>query len=181
MKNIYLISVDIVLTRKYHEKDMSEKNYFSIFNLPVSYNIDESKLTDTYFRLQRQWHPDSFSENSTEADKTTSVDLNIAYKILMNPIDRAEHFLELQGESIIDTLPTNIAEEMFELRQKYALLSSDIEKLQFVDYIKRRMTEIIFSLRILEADIKKFKDQAGLLRFLNSFLEKVESNAYSGN
>lgn len=151
---------------------MNKKNFFHVFNIPISYKIDESELTKIYFELQRKQYP-NFSDTEIVAD------LNIAYKTLMNPIDRAEHFLEVHGVDIIDELPAAFTEEIFEMRQEYELLQTEQQKKDFIDALKKRMTKIISSLRDLESDLTQFKNQTGFLRFINSFLEKVESNAYS--
>ncbi|MBQ7673094.1 MAG: hypothetical protein IJT36_00975 [Alphaproteobacteria bacterium] len=171
------MNVDIVLFQYYSFKDMSKKNFFHIFNIPVSYKIDETELTKVYFQLQKKQYLDCPCKEGTATIDLS--DLNIAYKTLINPIDRAEHFLEVQGVSIIDKLPMIFAEEMFEIRQQYELLQTDIQKKDFIADLKKRMAEIISSLHNFESDLVKFRDQTGLLRFINSFLEKVESNAYS--
>lgn len=74
-------------------------NYFEIFNLPVSYQLDSDALAPTYRQLQRQFHPDNFA-TASESDKLQAVqraaDINDAYRTLKDPVLRAQHLLKIQ-------------------------------------------------------------------------------------
>lgn len=171
-------------------------NFFKIFGLPTSYDLDEAALHKAYFEKLRGVHPDSAAVGAAadvDADAEgviSSSDLNVAYHTLINPVDRAEHFLEVHGvQPLRDQLPMDFAEEIFELRQGYDSLEKELkeqekneeEKNDFICALKKRMVEIEGSLREEAAmdDLEAFRSHAGLLRFLNSFLEKIDSDAYS--
>jgi molecular chaperone HscB len=66
-------------------------NYFQIFNVPESFEIDEKTLTKSYFDLQKKYHPDRNEGN------VASFDVNNAYKVIKDYILRAEYLLELNG------------------------------------------------------------------------------------
>ena len=36
-------------------------NYFELFGLPVSYSVNLDKLSQSYRKLQQQFHPDRFA------------------------------------------------------------------------------------------------------------------------
>lgn len=158
----------------------NKNNYFQIFGLPTSYKLDESLLTENYLKKQRElccFADENFANGETLAD------LNTAYKVLLDPIDRAEYFLKIHGISPLkDQLPMDFAEEIFEIRQKYSLLENDAEKSEektaFIAALKKRRADIIYSLQNLENDIEKFRSYVGLLRFTDSFLAKIDSSAY---
>lgn len=160
---------------------MGNKNFFSMFDLPISYNIDENALRVAYFEKQRQLHPDFCNNNMKDTEgheEITITDVNVAYECLTDPIARAEHFLELQNFSAKYDVFTDFADEMFEIRRTYASLEQESEKNIFFSSLKARMSEIIGKLHDFEDDLKKFRAYTGLLRFINSFLEKAESNVY---
>ncbi len=75
-------------------------NCFSILGLDASFLIDLNQLESAYFAAQRQFHPDRFIGKS-EAERLkaaqASADANKAYRILKDPLTRAQHLLALQG------------------------------------------------------------------------------------
>lgn len=75
-------------------------NYFELFSLPVSYDVDRKLLESRYLKMQQQFHPDRFAgKGETEkrlAVQTTSL-LNQAYDALKSPLKRAAYLLELRG------------------------------------------------------------------------------------
>lgn len=173
-------------------------NCFEIFGLRLSYKVDKSALDKAYFDLLRKVHPDSgfadekleescsnsgISDSRAALSHPTPSDLNVAYRVLSNPIDRAEHFLDLLGIAPLrDQLPADFAEEIFELRMRYDSIKipetkeEKEQKKDFISVLKKRMVDVEDSLESLaeENDLKTFRDYTGLLRFLNSFLEKID-------
>ncbi|MCL1048332.1 co-chaperone HscB [Shewanella abyssi] len=75
-------------------------NYFELFSLSPSFDVDTAILAERYRDLQRAVHPDKFA-NASEQDKRLSVQrtaqINDAFQTLKNPIQRAEHLLALKG------------------------------------------------------------------------------------
>jgi molecular chaperone HscB len=69
------------------------KNFFKIFDFPVSFTLDNDELETKYLEFQKQFHPD----NSSTADIEQSILINEAYKILSAPISRASYILRLNG------------------------------------------------------------------------------------
>ena len=146
-------------------------NYFEFFNIPVSYNIEESALTLAYLKKQQQLHVDG------DVDDAEVAYLNSAYKILLNPVSRGEYFLKLQGIDI-DSMPTEAAIEMFKLREKYDSLQSEEDRLSFQSELQKNNELTIDKLRGT-SDLSEFAKIFCVLRFINSFLEKVRTDVYS--
>lgn len=76
------------------------RNYFAVFDLAISYEVDLGLLKQRYLTLQRQYHPDRFASGLAQeqrlAVQSTSA-LNQAYDTLRSPVKRAQYLLELAG------------------------------------------------------------------------------------
>ena len=77
--------------------------YFNLFQLEPSFNIDTEALEQTYRALAARFHPDKFASASAFEQKQAvmmSSTINDAYRTLKSPIDRAAYLLKSQN---IDT------------------------------------------------------------------------------
>jgi len=76
------------------------KNHFELFNLPVSFEIDMTTLTEHYREMQRAMHPDKFA-NSTERERRIAMQhaaqINEAFQTLKDPLERAHYLLDLNN------------------------------------------------------------------------------------
>lgn len=84
-------------------------DYFALFALPISFDIDVSQLDNSYRRLQKQYHPDKISatEQAKKIDTLSAV-INNAYQTLKAADSRASYLLELQDQA--DGLNNSIAD-----------------------------------------------------------------------
>ncbi|HFC8465302.1 TPA: Fe-S protein assembly co-chaperone HscB [Neisseria subflava] len=74
--------------------------YFNLFQLEPSFNIDTEALEQTYRALAARFHPDKFASASAFEQKQAvmmSSTINDAYRTLKNPIDRAAYLLKSQN------------------------------------------------------------------------------------
>lgn len=78
----------------------SSHNFFSLFELPLSSEVDTALLEQKYKQLQAQLHPDRHV-NRDGGSKLVAIQqasmLNDAYATLVSPLRRAEHLLQLKG------------------------------------------------------------------------------------
>lgn len=89
-------------------------DFFSLFNLPTSFDLDDKKhrdqLRDNYRELQKSVHPDRFV-NASGQEKRLSLQrtsyLNEAYDTLKDPLKRGLYLLSLLGREV--DLETNTA------------------------------------------------------------------------
>lgn len=146
-----------------------DMNYFEILRLPIAYNIDVDLMMRNYFSLQRS------SENSVDSGV-----LNEAYNVLKNDIRRAEYFFNLKNVST-ETMSAELSVKMFEMREKYAALENDEDKIAFQNQIKKKIKEQVSMLKENEDDLEKFSEIFSELKFLNSFLEKERADVYGRN
>ncbi len=73
-------------------------NFFDVFSLPQGWVVDLGELDIRFLKLQQQFHPDRFANNS-EIEKRRAVQMasmiNQAYETLKNPLSRAQYLLQL--------------------------------------------------------------------------------------
>ena len=78
-------------------------NYFQLFDIEVSFDVDLNHLSQTYQTLQKTVHPDRFAHASSQDQLLAvqkSAEINDAYQTLKQPLKRAEHILTLRGAEI---------------------------------------------------------------------------------
>jgi len=98
------------------------QNYFEIFQLPVSFDLDVDQLALRYRQLQSTVHPDKFV-SATDHEKRLSLQwatqINSAYDTLRAPLPRAIYLLALKDVNIEDNpqLDPMFLMEQIELRE----------------------------------------------------------------
>jgi len=78
-------------------------NYFELFSIPATFAIDQTKLSETYRELQKQYHPDKFAMHSDRERLVAmqkSTEINDAYQTLKDSCLRAQYLLLLAGVDI---------------------------------------------------------------------------------
>jgi molecular chaperone HscB len=99
-------------------------NYFELFELPLSFKIDKTKLAQKYFELQKKYHPDFFAqgtEHEQEQALEISSQLNKALKIFKNEDQTIKYVLQLKKlleEEEKYQLPPAFLMEMMELNEE---------------------------------------------------------------
>lgn len=99
-------------------------NYFELFELPVTLNIDKAKLAQKYFELQKKYHPDFFtqaSEHEQEQALEISSLLNKALKTFRSQEETIKYVLQMKGlleEEEKYQLPPSFLLEMMELNEE---------------------------------------------------------------
>jgi molecular chaperone HscB len=75
-------------------------NYFQLFNIEVSFDVDIQQLSSSYQTLQKAVHPDKFAHASEQEQRIAvqkSAHINDAYQTLKNPLQRAQYILVERG------------------------------------------------------------------------------------
>lgn len=84
-------------------QDILTSNFFELFDLPVSYDVDLNKIQQQYMDLQMQVHPDKFA-NGSDQEKRLSMQqtswLNEAQATLKDDVLRATYLLKLKDLDI---------------------------------------------------------------------------------
>jgi len=127
-------------------------NHFKLFGLPQNFELDIGLLTERYRDLQRTFHPDKFTNTSAFERRLSvqrSAQINEAFHILKQPVDRARYLLELYGvemdEGSVKVGQEFLIEQM-ELRERLAEICSHqrpFEALTELTHDIRHRTETI--------------------------------------
>ena len=75
-------------------------NYFQLFGIDASFDVELAQLSQTYQSLQKAVHPDRFAHASSQEQLLAvqkSAEINDAYQTLKQPLKRAEYLLTLRG------------------------------------------------------------------------------------
>lgn len=113
----------------------NERDFFELFGIKRSFDLKLDQLDSKYFALQKQSHPDS-----NNLDDFSSALLNTAYKILKNPVSRAEYLLSLFCYSQKRSLDIS---DLFETQEK--LQNSERTK-EILDSLKNEQVRLQESL-----------------------------------
>lgn len=143
----------------------AQPNFFEVFNLPYTYDLDLEQLEERYQQLVLELHPD-FYANSSRLDKKQSRDsstwLNQAYNTLQTPSSRAEYLLALltHGKKFDQRqLPDGFLEEVFVLQESLEeLLNEDSdpsEVKRFQGEIETRLNQLQTKISALFSQIEK--------------------------
>jgi molecular chaperone HscB len=165
-------------------------NFFALFNLSPSFEIDSIALAETYQKLQKLTHPDKFAtagatEKLIAVQKNAQV--NDAYQALKKPLSRAEHILHLRGIELNheqQTMQDNVfLMQQMEWREQLEDIGSEpgeIESLeQLDDEIQAELKGQLQTLSQLLAENNSEADQqsANILRklkFLTKLRQEIE-------
>lgn len=86
------------------------QNYFSLFGLPQTFDLDAVDLAARYRDIQARVHPDRFADQSASQQRIavqTAAWVNEAYHCLKNPLRRAQYLLALSGHPLADDTRTH--------------------------------------------------------------------------
>jgi|GEM_PF-2593122 len=115
-------------------------DYFTLFALPKSVDIDLLLLEQSYLRMQQVLHPDNFVGNIAEQQIASqkSAELNLAYKTLKDRFSRID-YLASQLNVDKQSQPQELLVEMMELREQLddrKLTANDIQQSIDAEYKK---------------------------------------------
>lgn len=78
-------------------------NFFQLFDVPVSFEVDLDLIQQRYMNLQKTVHPDRFVNTSAQEKRLSMQQtsrINEALNTLKRPVDRALYLLKLKGMDI---------------------------------------------------------------------------------
>ena len=117
-------------------------DFFTLFDLPRSFRIEQNLLDTRYREVQSEVHPDRFAQ-AGEAQRRLSMQwatrANEAYQTLKVPLSRAKYLLELAGHDLAaesnTAMPASFLMEQMEWREAVmeARMSADAAALEQID------------------------------------------------
>ena len=81
-----------------------KQNYFELFQLPVSFDIDINDLTTRHRAVVARIHPDQFAHKSSAEQRMAlqwTTFANEAFDTLKSPIKRAQYLLQLNAPELV--------------------------------------------------------------------------------
>jgi len=160
---------------------------FATFGMPRSYDIDLEALEKTHRELSRALHPDrhigSMASERREA-LTRAIEVNEAWRILRDPIRRAEALLTLRGVGVGENREPKAAPEflmeMLEQREELsrAIAEQDNDGVRnLAEAIRARASEAERDLSrgFAQGEASSLLGRLGELRFYRRFLDEVST------
>ena len=147
-------------------------NYFELYDLPLSFQIDNVLVKKKFYELSKRFHPDFFvNESQEKQDEILELSTinNKAYQVLSDPLKRIEYVLSLH-----DMLAEG---DKYALSQDFLMDMMDVNEalmeMEF-DHDELKLTEL--STQIDEMELSLFDE---FKRNTNEFdqLEGADSNS----
>ncbi|MBL4712555.1 MAG: Fe-S protein assembly co-chaperone HscB [Gammaproteobacteria bacterium] len=144
-------------------EEILTSNFFQLFGLPVSYDIDLNQLNQQYLLLQKQVHPDKFVSGSDQEKRISMQQtswINEAQTTLKDPVLRASYLLKLKGIDFnLENETTKDAAflmQQLEIREQLENVKSEAEPLDVLDSMAK---EISTATQTMMADfVKSFEE-----------------------
>ena len=156
-------------------------NYFELFDIPLSLQVNKSLLAQKYFELQKKFHPDFFTQ-ATEYEQAealeTSSQINKALKTLKNEDETIKYVLQLKGlleEEEKYQLPPDFLMEVMELNETLSENSSlQIDSFEKEIYTGvKNIIENYNDATITREDLLKVKEYYFKKKYLQRILERL--------
>lgn len=146
--------------------DISSKNYFEIFSLTESFQIDADTLDQNYKKLQSEYHPDKYV-NAGDRERRLALQytsiLNEAFETLKSPLKRSSYLLILHDIDPEENNQSHLGQE-FLFRQ--IQLRENLEDIA----AKQSLSE----LGLLKAEVNN-----GIEKYLEEFESYYQAGQYS--
>ncbi|MGD2052634.1 MAG: Fe-S protein assembly co-chaperone HscB [Gammaproteobacteria bacterium] len=123
--------------------DALSQNYFELFEIPVSYDVDLNQLQHRYRDLQKAVHPDKYANASSQERRIsmqqTSL-INQALHTLKHPVERAVYLLQLKDVDFTmdneTTMDAAFLMEQMEMREKLESIRQQQDPLAELDIMR---------------------------------------------
>lgn len=160
------------------------QNYFALFKLPVSFDIDLAMLDTHYRKLQAEVHPDRFV-NAAPSERLASMQMatlaNEAYQTLKQPTARARYLLQLQGMATDEEHNTAMPADFLMLQMEWREAIEDAKAAQDIAALDRLLHDMQDShqqfQQQLRAELATAPSHAALtvgkMRFIDKVIEDI--------
>lgn len=158
-------------------------DYFTVFGMERTFDMDNTDLSKIYKQLQKQLHPDLFSLKSLEEQEISSewsAIVNDGYKTLQKPLSRALYLLELVGfpleedRSCVVVSPEFLAEIM-EINEELAEAGGSAEVKIVGENVKNKLEDYMLTLGVLFAngEFEVARLQVAHMKYYSNILDKI--------
>lgn len=161
-------------------------NPFAVFDLPITFHIDQEQLNIRYLALQKSLHPDNFVQRSAQEQRLAmqkSAEINDALQILKDPISRADSIiaLHLGEQNIEEKTNQDMAFLMQQMQWREQLEEIEQQKnsdhlIEFSDEVEQQRQAILEQLThtLTTQEWQQAKMLTDRLRFIKKLLVEIE-------
>lgn len=164
-------------------------NYFELFEMPVTLQINSAELSKKYFELQKKYHPDFFS-NADEQEQADVLEkssaINKAYKTFQDADETIKYVLQLRGMMEDEEkyqLPPDFLMEMMELNEALTeTADSSLEEMETkISQLEKHLYEEVQNIieyyiddRTTNEQLLQVKDYYFKKKYLKRILERLD-------
>jgi len=144
-------------------------NYFQLFGIETSIDVDLTQLSSIYQTLQKAVHPDKFAHASQQEQRIAvqkSAQINDAYQTLKRPLLRAEYMLIQRGVDMPNE-QKSFSDTGFLMRQME--LRETLEEVTF-------STDVEDALTVLQTEL-----DSEYLQLFNAMQQQINENSPASN
>lgn len=165
---------------------MTDTDYFELLGLVRRWRVDRSALERNYLERSSASHPDNFVGQGAAAQRTAmevSSRINAAYRVLRDPIARAEYLVKLGGIDLDSSDPKtgspqpsqSFLIQMIELRERLAEDDTDAIRDEIEARAEQALDESVAALE--RDDIPAAARLLVARRYYQRFLDEVADRA----
>ena len=172
--------------------DALPTNYFELFEVPISYDVDLDQVQHRYRDLQKAVHPDKYA-NASSHERRMSMQhtslINQALHTLKHPVERAMYLLQLKGVDFAmdnqTTMDAAFLMGQIEMREKLETIREHNEPLTELDAmsagVKLNMKNMAdeFKRAYASSELDDAKEAVRKLQFL--YKAKIEIDELAAN
>jgi molecular chaperone HscB len=158
-------------------------DYFALLGFPRAYALDEKAVHQAYLAAQRAAHPDKQTDEARRmAALQASADLNEVYRVLRDPLKRAEHLLALEGLRVgsqgDEVKPSSVLlMESMDMRERLSD-ASGVAEIDALDQEARAARNEAIAAFLRHYEAREFPQAAQALirwRFLVKFFKEINA------
>ena len=163
------------------------RNHFQLFGLPERFRLDPTALDRAYQQLQTDVHPDRHASSGEKEQRLAlqaSARVNEAYRVLKDPVARAQYLLGLHGIDAVGELDTRLPIEFLERQLERREMASDAADNGDISALEQVLDEVRGEARELEARVasllddeawERARDPVRELRFLTKVVTDIDA------
>lgn len=157
-------------------------NYFELFDIEQSFNLDSKALSKKFKNMQKVLHPDKFAQKK-ESDRILSEmwssHVNNGYNKLLKPLDRALYLLELMGKPLVEgeiATDANFLAEIMEINEEVSEAESVTDIAGISQHNKGVLKDYVekVSKAFGEGDVQKARELIARMKYYSTIQDKIK-------